>query len=59
MTERKIVDYTVEMNDNIEDLTIGVLQNISDGYVLQGGICVSVEYDGTTWFYQAMVKYEE
>lgn len=67
MSERKIVDYIVESDCDIDLLIIEVRKKIILGYCPMGGICVTpviVEDDYSndmqvSWYHQAMVKYEE
>lgn len=50
------MDYKIIQSDNPESLQLDVNNLIKDGYIPQGGICVS-EKDGYCW--QAMIKCEE
>ncbi len=55
-TEKQLMDYKIIQSDNPESLQLDVNNLIKDGYIPQGGICVS-EKDGYCW--QAMIKCEE
>jgi hypothetical protein len=54
MTEKKIVNYKILLEQSEKYLAVQVGINIDAGWQPQGGVAVSTRY-----FYQAMVQYEE
>lgn len=64
--ERKIIDYIVVCSMSATNLQERVILHTSQGYELQGGLCVQGDnFDphikllkSPLYYYQAMVKYE-
>lgn len=56
---RKIVDVVAIYHDYPDDFETRIQSKISEGYEIQGGMCVSVSPTGSRGYHVLMVKYAD